>query len=199
MRWMRQSSRLELLRRDPAQRDLGHAGSLCSWTYAERRGWGRDGGQRPCPLCGPLRDAGESAAGAAGSAGDIPIQGGEVARYPLKSSMNPSRKLPTDPLHFICKCVIERRILWTYHVNMQMRGRAIPREAILETVETFEILESYPEDKYLPSYLVYARHRGEVVHILFATDVPGQNVRVVTSYRPDPVGWSKDRRTRRKP
>lgn len=36
------------------------------------------------------------------------------------------------------------------------RVLGIERDAILESVESFEILEAYPEDKYLPSYLVYA-------------------------------------------
>src|SRR6266571_5041501 len=39
--------------------------------------------------------------------------------------------------------------------------------------------------KYLPSYLLLARHGEEAFHVLFAVDVEGDNVRVVTSYRPD--------------
>lgn len=54
-----------------------------------------------------------------------------------------------------------------------------------------------PEDKYLPSYLVLARHGSEVFHVLFAVDVEGDNVRVVTSYRPDPMEWQPDMTTRR--
>jgi hypothetical protein len=88
-------------------------------------------------------------------------------------------------------------MVWTYHVNMRLERRFIPRDAILNSVETFEIIESYPDDKYLPSYLVYARCEGWVFHVLFATDVPGQNVRVVTAYRPDPIEWSADLKKRR--
>jgi hypothetical protein len=107
------------------------------------------------------------------------------------------REIPDEPLDFIRRCVRERKILWTYHVQLRLRGRSISRSAILESVETFDIIESYPEDKYLPSYLVIAEHGSEVIHILFAADVPGENVRVVTAYHPDPKEWEQDLRTRR--
>jgi hypothetical protein len=34
---------------------------------------------------------------------------------------------------------------------------------------------------------------------LFAVDVEGNNVRVVTAYRPDPGEWGPDLKTRRSP
>jgi hypothetical protein len=107
------------------------------------------------------------------------------------------RELPEDPLSFIQACVKERKILWTYHVNMRLETRYIPREAILEAVDSFEVIESYPEDKYLPSYLIYGEGDDFVFHVLFAADVPGQNVRVVTAYRPDLEEWSEDLKRRR--
>jgi hypothetical protein len=81
------------------------------------------------------------------------------------------KELPPDPLGFIKKCVKERRVFWTYHVNMRMKDRSIPRWIILESVSDYEIIEEYPKDKYLPTYLVYSRHQNTVFHILFATDV----------------------------
>ena len=66
------------------------------------------------------------------------------------------RQLPDDPLAFIRTCVRKRQIFWTYHVNMRLQGRHITREVILDVVDTYELIESYPQDKYLPSYLVLA-------------------------------------------
>jgi len=66
-------------------------------------------------------------------------------------------------------------------------------------VNTYEIIEAYPKDKYLPSYLVYAVHQGQVLHILFAVDMGVDNVRVVTAYRPDSHEWGSDLRKRRVP
>lgn len=57
------------------------------------------------------------------------------------------RTLPDDPLRFIQGCVRNRRVLWTYHVNMRLKGRFIPREAVLAAVESYEIIEAYPGDK----------------------------------------------------
>ena len=81
---------------------------------------------------------------------------------------------------------------------MRLAGRFIRRESIFATVETYELIEAYPDDKYLPSYLVLARHGSDAFHVLFAADVGGENVRVVTSYRPDLGEWEDDFRTRRK-
>lgn len=61
-------------------------------------------------------------------------------------------------------------------MNMRLQGRFIPREAILAAVESYEIIEAYPGDEYLPSYLVLARWDGEVSHVLFAGDVEQGNV-----------------------
>src|SRR4051794_35016680 len=112
--------------------------------------------------------------------------------------MDAERRLPEDPLEFIRHCVRWRSVLWTYHVNMRLEGRHIPRAAILESAENFEVIESYPDDKYLPSYLVYVEFQGLVFHVLFAADVPGHNVRVVTAYRPNPKEWSADLKKRRR-
>jgi hypothetical protein len=109
------------------------------------------------------------------------------------------RKLPADPLRFIQACVRDRQVLWTYHVNMRFQGRFIRREAVLDAVEGYEIIEAYPADKYLPSYLVLGRSAEEAFHVLFAADVEGGNVRVVTAYRPSEGEWQADWKTRRTP
>jgi hypothetical protein len=100
-------------------------------------------------------------------------------------------------LTFIRECIRHRRIRWTYHVNMRLKGRFIPREAILASTDSYQIIEEYPDDKYLPSYLVYARHEGEVFLIHIATDVAGNSVAIVTAYRPSPDRWEADLKTRR--
>jgi len=80
---------------------------------------------------------------------------------------------------------------------MRLKGRTISREAILRAVGTYEIIESYPDDKYLPSYLSYCESQEGVAHIHIATDVAGDNVRIVTVYRPSVDEWMPDWKTRR--
>ncbi len=106
--------------------------------------------------------------------------------------------IPDNPLAFIQRCVRERKIHWTFHVNMRLKGRFITRQKILESISAFEIIETYPEDKYLPSYLIYSQHQGAVFHVLFAVDVAGDNVRIVTTYYPDAEEWEEDFKTRRR-
>jgi len=81
---------------------------------------------------------------------------------------------------------------------MRLKGRFIPREAILSTVDTYEIIEQYLEDKYLPSYLMYAEYKGQIIHAQIATDLEDDNVTIVTVYKPSPDKWEKDFKTRRK-
>mgnify|MGYP003563193782 FL=1 len=106
--------------------------------------------------------------------------------------------IPDNPLGFIQQCVRVRKIHWTFHVNMRLKGRFISREKIFESVSNFEIIEEYPKDKYLPSYLIYSHYQGSIFHVLFAVDVPGDNVRVITAYYPDTEEWEEDLKTRRK-
>ena len=111
--------------------------------------------------------------------------------------MSADRRLPDDPLGFIQRCLRERKVYWTYHVNMRLAGRYISRDEILGAAETYSIVEAYPDDKYLPSYLLLARPAGDPFHALFAADVEGDNIRVVTAYRPNLDEWEPDLRTRR--
>ena len=111
--------------------------------------------------------------------------------------MASDRKVPTDPLSFIQTCVRNRRVFWTYHVNMRLERRLIPRTEILDAVDSYEIVEAYPDDKYLPSYLILGRGSLASFHVLFATDVEGENVRIVTAYRPNSDEWESDSRSRR--
>lgn len=111
--------------------------------------------------------------------------------------MTTSRRLPTDPLAFIRRCVRERRVYWTYHVNMRLAARHISRHEVFAAVDSYELIESYPEDKYLPSYLVWGASRQGPFHVLFAADVEGENVRIVTAYRPSADEWESDSKSRK--
>ncbi len=81
---------------------------------------------------------------------------------------------------------------------MRLAGRHISREDVFGAADTYELIESYPDDKDLPSYLVLATAAQDAFHVLFAVDVEGDNVRVVTVYRPSPNDWESDLRTRRR-
>ena len=111
--------------------------------------------------------------------------------------MPTGRSVPTDALAFIQRCVREQKVYWTYHVNMRLSGRYISRDELLGATESYEIIESYPEDKYPPSYLVWATSGGGPFHVLFAVDLAGDNVRIVTAYRPNTDEWEADLKSRK--
>lgn len=112
--------------------------------------------------------------------------------------MPDQRRIPDDPLAFIRRCIEAGRILWTYHVNMRFGRGPITREWIINATPSFEVIEQYPEDKYLPSYLLRAQRDRVVFHVLIATDVEGDNVRIVTAYIPDASEWDEEFRMRRR-
>jgi hypothetical protein len=97
--------------------------------------------------------------------------------------------VPEQPLEFIRECLASRRVRWTYHVTMRFEQRGFGREMLLNSIDSLEIIESYPNDKYLPSFLMRGEFEGRVFHAHIATDVEARNVRVVTMYVPAPEGW----------
>ena len=107
-------------------------------------------------------------------------------------------KSPDDPLSFIRECIRSNRIFWSYHVNMRLGQKFIDRETIIQAAESYVMVEEYPKDKYFPSFLLLGRRGEQAVHVLFGTDMEGQNVRVVTAYYPSPEEWELDLKTRRR-
>ncbi len=101
-------------------------------------------------------------------------------------------------LAFIKSCIIRRRVYWSYHVNMRLKERFITRKTILSAVDTYEIIEEYPKDKYLPSCLVYAKQEDLIIHIQIAIDNNNDNIRIVTAYKPTSEKWENDLKKRRK-
>ena len=100
-------------------------------------------------------------------------------------------------LKFIKSCIHQRKIFWTYHVNMRLKERLLSREQIMDSVDSFEIIEEYPFDKYLPSYLIYTKCGNKVTHIQIAIDRENDNIRIITSYIPSRDKWENDFKTRR--
>lgn len=126
----------------------------------------------------------------------VPLYGGLQRKFFHGKGSSLHDNIPQQPLLFIKDCVRAKRIYWTYHVNMRLKERSIPRSWILHSTDHFEIISSYPDDKYLPSYLVWSQMNDIVFHIVFAVDVENDNVRIITAYRPDPEEWANNMKKR---
>ena len=80
---------------------------------------------------------------------------------------------------------------------MRLQQRGLDGEALCNAISSLEIIEAYPDDKYLPSFLLRGEAQGAVFHAQVATDVEGDNIRVVTMYTPDGEEWDDEFRKRR--
>jgi hypothetical protein len=80
---------------------------------------------------------------------------------------------------------------------MRLQERRLTGEVLRKALPTLEIIESYPDDKYLPSFLIRGEVPEFVFHALIATDLEGYNIRVVTMYLPNPSQWDENGRSRR--
>ena len=81
---------------------------------------------------------------------------------------------------------------------MRLKGRFISRQVILSSVDTYEIIEEYPKDKYLPSYLIYAQCRKQIIHVQMAVNMENDSVVIITAYEPTLDKWEEDLKTRKK-
>jgi len=81
---------------------------------------------------------------------------------------------------------------------MRLQERFIPRELILNSVARFEMIEEYPNDKYLPSCLVYSEYENVKFHMHIAIDYENKSIVIVTAYIPSREKWHEDLKTRRR-
>jgi hypothetical protein len=59
------------------------------------------------------------------------------------------------------------------------------------------IIESYPDDTPLPSYLVLEFINSDPIHVVYAIDESTNIFYVITAYRPDPSIWLNNLSTRK--
>ena len=53
---------------------------------------------------------------------------------------------------------------------MRLQQRTLTAGMVRNAMETLEIIEAYPQDKYLPSFLLRGESEGSVFHVQIATD-----------------------------
>ena len=86
---------------------------------------------------------------------------------------------------------------YTLHAVDQSILRHITRRELEEAVETGEIIEDYPNDKYGPSCLIHGvTSTGRHLHI-HCSYSKRLKVKIITLYEPDPREWIdyKERRS----
>lgn len=85
---------------------------------------------------------------------------------------------------------------YSLHATDQSILRQISRREVEEAVESGEVIEDYPSDKYGPSCLIFGRTgTGRPLHV-HCTHPVRERVKIITVYEPSPGEWL-EYRTRR--
>lgn len=95
------------------------------------------------------------------------------------------------------------RLLYSTHASRRMYERTIYPRDVRHVLKTGEVIETYPGDLPLPSYLVLGWMESELghrvpVHVVAADDDEGAETHVITVYKPDLERWETDYKTRRR-
>ncbi len=88
-------------------------------------------------------------------------------------------------------------LIYTTHASRRMYERVIYPRDIRHVLHTGEVIEAYPDDLPLPSYLVLGWIEPEPgrrvpVHVVAADDDVDHQTHVITVYLPDPDRWTSD-------
>ncbi|MCP4403305.1 MAG: DUF4258 domain-containing protein [bacterium] len=90
-------------------------------------------------------------------------------------------------IHEIRDYVQRGQYKFSDHAVKRMLKRSIGRNEIEEVLQSGEIIEEYPDDKYSPSCLIWWHtQRARTLHV--QVSLPPLVV-VVTTYEPDPAEW----------
>lgn len=90
-----------------------------------------------------------------------------------------------------------RTYSFTRHSTVQMFERKISVKNVKTTVKSGEVIQSYPDDKPYPSFLILAFINKDPIHVVVAINKQEEHCIIVTAYKPSGRLWSSDFRTRK--
>jgi hypothetical protein len=79
-----------------------------------------------------------------------------------------------------------------------MLKHGIRSDQVRQVLEQGELIESYPDDTPLPSYLTLGLGEARVLHVVAADDPEADETIVITTYEPAPMEWEEDFKTRKR-
>ena len=89
------------------------------------------------------------------------------------------------------------KIIYRIHAIERMFERGIGVKEIRAALETGEAIENYPDDAAYPGRLILAQRGKRPLHVVAADNTAGDEVIVITGYRPDRSRWTEDFKRRR--
>ena len=100
------------------------------------------------------------------------------------------------PTTEICNAIQSGRVLWKKHTLERMMERQISRTQVLHALTQGQIIENYPNDYPIPSFLFLVRE-PEPLHVVVAYDAQTLQCHIITAYHPDLRHFETDFVTRR--
>ncbi len=97
----------------------------------------------------------------------------------------------------IDEAIQKNNILWSQHSDEERFNDNLKRDEILNSILEGVIIEEYPNDKPLPSCLIYGKFNNRNIHTCIAYNEASGNVRIITVYIPSLERWLPDFETRR--
>ena len=95
----------------------------------------------------------------------------------------------------IQSAISEGNVLWKKHALERMMERGISRSRVKQAVLECNIIENYPNDYPVPSFLI-ATLIPDPLHVVASYDVSNGILYVITVYEPDLIHFESDYVTR---
>ncbi len=89
------------------------------------------------------------------------------------------------------------KIMFRIHAIDRMFERGIGIKDIRNALETGQDIENYDDNASYPARLVLSWRGKRPLHVVAADNISGDEIIVITGYRPDPSRWTDDFRGRR--
>jgi hypothetical protein len=104
----------------------------------------------------------------------------------------------SSQLKLIREAAEKEKIAFKKHSVLRMYERGIRADEVKEVLTSGEIIESYPEDKPLPSYLLLGyTSKIRNVHVVVAVDKNEPMLWIITVYLPTTGEWDEEFRKRK--
>jgi len=110
--------------------------------------------------------------------------------------MNGMNKLQTEKIHELAK---RDHLAFKKHTVLRMYQRSIFADKVKEALENCKIIEDYPSDYPMPSFLVLGYTKGErAIHVVTTIDEEEGMLWIITVYEPNLLEWEEGFEKRRK-
>ncbi|MBU1404638.1 MAG: DUF4258 domain-containing protein [Proteobacteria bacterium] len=88
-------------------------------------------------------------------------------------------------------------LIFTGHAIQRIFERRISVADVKTVIETGQIIDTYPDDRPHPSFLLLGFRKNTPIHVVVAKDQSDGKCFIITLYIPDDMVWQPDYQTRR--